>query len=391
VELANIIIILGFIFAAYAIVGNDAIQTLGTFLSSNAHRPWWVLWLYASVILSAVTFYGWYAYDGDVSYGRLEKIHEKIEIQRFSEKLAKQTVPVDELPADFQQTYLEIVESSADPANPGEYTDLAKGILTYLSANAAEGDVPGYERYDIELKIEWFHLLPPLVLLLLTRFGFPVSTTFLVLISFAPAALGPMLVKSILGYLVAFVTAIALYYFISRTVETRFAATKDEPIKPYWVVLQWFSTGFLWANWLIQDLANIYVYLPKSLSTTEFFVSLGLMILLHAYIFANKGGKIQRIVLSKFNTTDIRSATIIDFVLGMIYLVFKHISQMPMSTTWVFVGLLAGRQMAFALFTNHAPRDGTFKMILSDGSKILLGLVVSIIMAYVLNYFRQLG
>ena len=33
--------VVGFVLASYSIVGNDAIQTLGTLLSSNAHRPWW--------------------------------------------------------------------------------------------------------------------------------------------------------------------------------------------------------------------------------------------------------------------------------------------------------------------------------------------------------------
>ncbi len=41
-----LVMIVGFTLAAYAIVANDAIQTLGTFLSSNSHRPWWVLWLF---------------------------------------------------------------------------------------------------------------------------------------------------------------------------------------------------------------------------------------------------------------------------------------------------------------------------------------------------------
>ena len=65
--------ILGFLLAAYSIVANDAIQTLGTFISSNQHRPRWVLWLFASAILCAVMIYGYAANNGDVSYGRLEK------------------------------------------------------------------------------------------------------------------------------------------------------------------------------------------------------------------------------------------------------------------------------------------------------------------------------
>ena len=61
----------GFMLAAYSIVANDAIQTLGTFLSSNSHRPWWVLWAYACSVLIAVLVYGWVVNYGDVAYGRL--------------------------------------------------------------------------------------------------------------------------------------------------------------------------------------------------------------------------------------------------------------------------------------------------------------------------------
>jgi len=54
----EIFMIVGFCLAAYSIVGNDVPQTLGTFISSNAHRPWWVLWLYTSSILAVVLMYG---------------------------------------------------------------------------------------------------------------------------------------------------------------------------------------------------------------------------------------------------------------------------------------------------------------------------------------------
>lgn len=37
--MATTVAIIGFLLAAYSIVANDAIQTLGTFLSSNAKRP----------------------------------------------------------------------------------------------------------------------------------------------------------------------------------------------------------------------------------------------------------------------------------------------------------------------------------------------------------------
>ena len=58
------------------------------------------------------------------------------------------------------------------------------------------------------------------------------------------------------------------------------------------------------------------------------------------YIFYDKGGKIQKIVLSKTGTRFVRSATIIDFIYAFILLYFKQYNDIPMSTTWVFVGLL---------------------------------------------------
>ena len=64
--------LLGFLMASYAVVANDALQTLGTFRASNAHRPWWLLWLWVGGVLVAVLLIGYAG--GDVSYGRLSKI-----------------------------------------------------------------------------------------------------------------------------------------------------------------------------------------------------------------------------------------------------------------------------------------------------------------------------
>ena len=70
-EWSFVYMVVGFALASYSIVANDAIQTLGTFLSSNSKRPWWVLWLFAVSVLTVTIVYGWFAYNGDVSYGRL--------------------------------------------------------------------------------------------------------------------------------------------------------------------------------------------------------------------------------------------------------------------------------------------------------------------------------
>jgi hypothetical protein len=264
----------GFILAGYSVVGNDSIQTLGTFLSSNEERPWYVLWLFAGSILAATLLYGWYANTGDVSYGRLEK-------------------------------------------------------------------------YVFIENMSWPFLLPPIVLMLLTRTGIPVSTSFLILTFFKPKGLLGMTMKSLLGYVLAFAVAILVWQAVTRLLDKRFInnpITKSE--KRTWVLLQWASTGFLWAQWLIQDFANIYVYLPRSLSGMEITISLTILLAMLGYIFYSRGGAIQAIVKAKTNTVDIRSATIIDFLYALILLFFKEFSKVPMSTTWVFLGLLAGREIA---------------------------------------------
>lgn len=308
VSVDQLFMLVGFSIAAYSIVANDAIQTLGTFLSSNARRPWWVLWLYTIGILYAVLIYGWVFNGGDASYGRLERIP---------------------LPQPFSLVYV----------------------------------------------------VPPLVLLWLTRRGIPVSTTFLVLTIFAPSNLGSMLTKSLLGYLVAFVFAIVIYFAVARTLEHGFLQTVDQPTSQRWVVAQWLSTGFLWSQWLIQDLANIFVYVPRKLDASWLAFALITMAGLHAYTFWSRGGEIQKVVTSKTNTGDIRSATIIDFSFGLVLLVFKEWSNIPMSTTWVFLGLLAGREIAMSVQLQARPLKDTLGIIRRDGLKLTAGLAMSVVLA----------
>ncbi len=306
----------GFMLSAYSIVANDAIQTLGTFLSSNSKRPWWVLWSFACTVLTAVFIYGWLNYDGDVSYGRL--------------------------------------------------------------AN-----------FPIPNPFSWIYIVPPIALLFLTNFGIPVSTTFLILTVFNPGNLTSMLTKSLLGYGLAFIVSILLYNFVTQKIEKQFLATAEKEAKPYWTVLQWCSTAFLWSQWLIQDLANIFAYLPRHLTLIWLIFALVVMLALHAIIFYRSGGAVQKIVTSKTNTQDIRSATIIDFIYGLILLFFKEYSKMPMSTTWVFIGLLAGREVAISHRLQTRSMKDTGKIVFSDAFKALIGLVVSVILAFLLPLFAQ--
>jgi len=315
----EIFMIVGFCLAAYSIVGNDVPQTSGTFISSNAHRPWWVLWLYTSSILAVVLMYGWWTSGiGDASYGRLE------------------TIPFPE-----------------------------------------EG-------------ITWLYIVPPILLILLTRYGIPVSTTFLVLTIFSPSSLGSMLTKSMMGYAVAFIVAILVYRFVIKRISVYFSQTRHHPTPKFWVGLQWVSTAFLWSQWLIQDLANIFVYVPRVVPFGFMIFAISVFIILLGVIFYQRGGKIQNIIDTKTGVADIRSATIIDFIYAFILLVFKEWSNIPMSTTWVFLGLLAGREFAMSMHLVEVNRHRTSRNVSKDAMKLLFGLAVSVLLATTLPWLYQL-
>lgn len=318
----------GFILSAYSVIGNDVIQTLGTFLSSNEGQKWWKLWLFAGSILTIVLIYGWYANHGDVTFGRL----------------------------------------IGDPVQNG--FDNPK----YLEPKNIDG-------------FGWPYLLPPIILLVITRLGIPVSTSFLILTFFNPKNLNDMVMKSMSGYLVAFGAAILVYMAIAKKFEKTFI--DNPPSKrqlKMWTIAQWCSTGFLWSQWLIQDFANIYVYLPREISVANLIFSIIIFLLLLAYIFYSKGGAIQNIVKAKTNTMDIRSATIIDFSYAIILFFFKELNNVPMSTTWVFLGLLAGREISIKYFAFGSVSNITIKDLGKDLGKVFFGLAVSIGLVFLVKF-----
>tara|TARA_R110000868_G_scaffold134511_1_gene346549 strand:- start:1655 stop:2299 length:645 start_codon:yes stop_codon:yes gene_type:complete len=199
-----------------------------------------------------------------------------------------------------------------------------------------------------------------------------------------------MILKSVFGYSLAFVAAFVLYLLLTKKFESpasiRLMNKKKQ--RTYWLVAQWFSTGFLWSQWLIQDFANIFVFLPRQLSLYELVFSLALILLIMAYIFNSKDGKIQGIVNQKSNTQHIRSATIIDACYGLLLFFFTTVNTIPMSTTWAFIGILAGREIAISYRLKKGELKKTYKMLVNDFAKVNLGLFVSILIAYLIQFMK---
>ncbi len=257
--------------------------------------------------------------------------------------------------------------------------DMSFGLLTRI---------PVIEHYT------FLYLLPPIILILLTRWGIPVATTFLVLSVFSvsdTSVIWMMLTKSVLGYVIAFVAAIIIYNIIGRPLERYFYYTQkrsgDTKISKWWMVAKWCSTAFIWSQWLVQDSAKLFVYLPRKASVTELlFVLLSFTVFLGILTY-KRGGDIQKIVKMKTNVQDPRSATIIDIIYAFLLLYFINLNNVPMSTTWVFIGLLAGREIALYQRLRFESPKKMYKHIIKDLYKVTLGLIVSVVVVVLLTQF----
>ena len=137
----------------------------------------------------------------------------------------------------------------------------------------------------------------------------------------------------------------------------------------------------------MHDTANIAVFLPRQLPVEMLAGVVVIMILGLGYIFKSHGGKIQQIVLEKTGSRFTRSATIIDLIYACLLYFFKELNNIPMSTTWVFVGLLTGRELAIATAHRANYKFGyVFPLIGKDFLKMMIGLAVSVSLVLTIHY-----
>jgi hypothetical protein len=244
-------------------------------------------------------------------------------------------------------------------------------------------DNDGNTKYPLPTEFSYFQLIAPLVLLILTRLRMPVSTTFLMLSVFSSSSGGitSIVTKSVSGYLLAFFISFVVWYFGYDFIKKHFKLRK---FHFGWTITQWVVSGALWSVWIMQDGANIAVFLPRRLDDIQFIIFVTTLFLGLGILFYLRGDKIQKVVSEKVRISDVRAATLIDFtyVLLLIYKLF--ISTIPMSTTWVFLGTIGGREIAVSLARKKKGPDHKKKAALLIGKDLmyaLIGLIISIALA----------
>ncbi len=245
----------------------------------------------------------------------------------------------------------------------------------------------GTSNYPHPENFSFFMLMAPLTLLILTRLRMPVSTTFLMLSVFSSSSDGivSMVTKSVSGYLIAFVVSGLIWYYGYNYIRKNF---KGRKIHKGWNVAQWAVSGLLWGVWVMQDGANIAVFLPRRLDLTQFIIFCAVIFIGLGLLFKLRGDKIQKVVSDKSRISDVRAATLIDFSYSLILIYKLFISTVPMSTTWVFLGLIGGREIAINLARikkGKKHKNKALKMIGKDFLYATIGLVISLILAASVN------
>jgi hypothetical protein len=305
----------GFLLACYAVIGNDALQTLGPFLAASHGRiPRPLQAAFLCSVLCIVLLWGWNVGGGDPAWGRLERF-------------------------------------------------------------------PPLERFG------WVDLLPPLAVLALTQLGAPVSTSFLVLTAFSPSSLPELLGRSLTGYGVALLAGALLYGSVGWRLES--PAASEVPRSKLWLVVQWVATAWLWGQWLVQDLANLYVYLPRQLDGAAMSLTLAALCGGVCLLMAENGGAIQGRIRSKSNVDDPRSSALIAAIYGLILFSLGQLSPQPLSTTWVFLGLLAGRELALLARLGQRSDGKVAGMLAGDVFRSAVGLFVSVAVALAVPLLRS--
>ncbi len=263
----------------------------------------------------------------------------------------------------------------------------------YYSWSKYGGDVSnqrlaskGFDQSPTEFT--FLQLAAPLILLIMTRMRMPVSTTFLLLNAFSTktSAIIGVLNKSLSGYFMAFILAFVVWLLVSKFINKYF---KGKPHK-MWVVFQWITSGMLWSVWIQQDAANIAIFLPRSLTGWEFVAFAGYIFLGLGLLFYLKGDKIQGMVDEKSGVTDVRAATLVDLIYSLLLYYKLYESTLPMSTTWLFIGLLGGRELAISISRNKTKKrkKATRRAALMIGKDMLyalIGLLISLILALAIN------
>lgn len=385
---------LSFALAAYAVIWNDAVQTLMTYVHSNSDVPRKYLFAGVAAVLLWVIWY-WFLSAWDITYGRLDaKWYADITVDWYIVLFPLILVFLTRfrgIPVSTSLLMLSIFSTTL--LFEKIVIKSALGYLVAFLASFVMWLIVEYvlKKWSKSKKTAVMNFTAMIVKALIAAAVVMVGIAFAiipVLLHFLPSLEIPAVnnVQLWLYSVVAFLFVLGIFY-------EREADDSVSRNSMFWRWAQTFTTALLFSTWLMHDMVNIAVFLPSNFGLEIMLLISVLFILGLAYTFHINGWPVGNIVTKKTTTNEIIAATMIDLVYFVILLIFKEWSNIPMSTTWVFVWLLAGRQFAIRAINRVDVVEGSGRMNLAfkeswkDFSKIMVGLWISVVALVVVRYF----
>ena len=234
----------------------------------------------------------------------------------------------------------------------------------------------------------------PILLYFFTKKRIPVSATFLVIPLFAnKSTIESMINKTSVSYFLSLVISLMVYNFLYTKYKDLISNDKENTSKT-WIIAEYVSTGILWFSWLSISLCNFVVFLPREFSLLDIILLSIIGLSTIYYILITRGGEIQKIITQKSDVKNIKTAVIFNTLFAFMLLFIQHINNVPITSTWMFLGVLAGREIAISINTFSIRGALKYKNCLlkiwRDLFSAILGIVFSLVFVYIFNYIINL-
>lgn len=304
--------------SSYTVIGNNYIQTIGSFIVNNREKPV-KNWVFLSLSFVITTLISWSIYKGSIDYSLLKNI-------------------------EYQK--------------------------------------------DLDIII----VLVPLLLNIFTKYGIPVSATFLIIPLFGTNnTIHIMITKTITSYFLAFMASFFIWSFIYKHF-INIIKNVDNEITKFWNIVEYATTAFVWMAWNILSICVFVVFVDRQFNVFELVIFNLIIILILYILISNSGGKIEKIIKEKKGSNNKKTTAIFNLLFAMILLYLQFFSNVPLTTTWVFLGLLAGRELAITytelgLFSSGRSTKVSLTKIIMDLNKAVVGVVFSLLFVKVILIF----
>ncbi len=231
-------------------------------------------------------------------------------------------------------------------------------------------------------------LLLPMLLSLFNYFGIPVNLTFLSIPLFTDGKIvKSMVVEAFINYFLAFIISF-VFWNILYVKFKKFLRKKDN--YQFWRIIEYISIGILWYCWLNTCVSSFMVFLPPKLYLEHLILLLIIgSIVISIVTILRPEDKMEQIVEEKTDVKNIMSSVLFNILHSVVLLTLKLNSKVPIATSWIFIGLLDGRELGITTRKANNFSDPKYKLCLEKISRDLyrniIGIFISLLFVRIIK------